>query len=229
MSKNLIVAIDGPAGSGKSTTAKLVAQRLGYLYVDSGAMYRAITFLAIRNNVLNNSEEIKKLAEDTDIRLDYVDGKTYVFTNGKDITEDIRSVEVNKNVSFVSKIDGVRKALVAKQKKMGTLNCGIVMEGRDITTVVFPKADVKIFLTASIEQRAARRLKEFSVKGINIQMNEIKKNISLRDKLDTTRELSPLVKSEDAVEIDTSTITIEEQVEKILSIVKKKLERGKRN
>ena len=229
MSKKLIVAIDGPAGSGKSTTAKLVAQRLGYLYVDSGAMYRAITFLAIRNNVLNNSEEIKKLAEDTDIRLNYVDGETYVFTNGEDITKDIRSVEVNENVSLVSKFDGVRKALVDKQKQMGNLNCGIVMEGRDITTVVFPKADVKIFLTASIEQRAKRRLKEFSEKGINVEINDIQQNISLRDKLDTTRELSPLVKSEDAVEIDTSKITIEEQVEKILSIVKETVDKGKSN
>ena len=229
MSKKLIVAIDGPAGSGKSTTAKLVAQRLGYLYVDSGAMYRAITFLAIRNNVLNNSEEIKKLAEDTDIRLNYVDGETYVFTNGEDITKDIRSVEVNENVSLVSKFDGVRKALVDKQKQMGNLNCGIVMEGRDITTVVFPKADVKIFLTASIEQRAKRRLKEFSEKGINVEINDIQQNISLRDKLDTTRELSPLVKSEDAVEIDTSKITIEEQVEKILSIVKETVVKGKSN
>ena len=159
MSKKIIVAIDGPAGSGKSTTAKLVAQRLGYLYVDSGAMYRAITFLAIKNNVLKNSEEITKLAEDTEIKLNYVDGKTYVFIDGKDISEDIRSIEVNENVSFVSKIEGVRNALVEKQKQMGKLNCGIVMEGRDITTVVFPDAEVKIFLTASIEQRAARILK----------------------------------------------------------------------
>ena len=220
MSKKLIVAIDGPAGSGKSTTAKLIAQHLGYLYVDSGAMYRAITFLAISNDVLNNSEEITKLAEEIDIKLKYINGVTYVFTNGKDITDHIRSVEVNKNVSIVSKIDGVRKALVEKQQQMGNTSCGIVMEGRDITTVVFPNADVKIFLTASIEQRAARRLKEFSEKGINVEIKDVQQNISLRDQIDSTRELSPLVKSEDAVEIDTSKITIEEQVEKILAIVK---------
>jgi len=118
MSKKLIVAIDGPAGSGKSTSAKLVAKHLGYLYVDSGAMYRAVTFLAIRKNVLNNNDEITKLAEETDIKLKFVDGVTYVFTNSENITDNIRSVEVNENVSIVSKIDGVRKALVEKQKAM---------------------------------------------------------------------------------------------------------------
>ncbi len=225
MSEKLIVAIDGPAGSGKSTSAKLVAQHLGYLYVDSGAMYRAITFLAIKKDVLNNNEEITKLAEQTDIKLNFVDGITYVFVNGEDITNEIRSVEVNENVSIVSKIDGVRKALVEKQKAMGKLNLGIVMEGRDITTVVFPNADVKIFLTASIAQRAARRKKEFSEKGIEVKMDDIQKNIALRDRLDSTREVSPLVKAEDAYEIDTSKVTIEEQVEKILKIVKETLEK----
>lgn len=220
MSKNLIVAIDGPAGSGKSTSAKLVALHLGYLYVDSGAMYRAVTFLAIKKNVLNNNDEIIKLAEETNIELKFLDGETQVFTNGDNITDNIRSVEVNENVSVVSKIDGVRKALVKKQKAMGNLNCGIVMEGRDISTVVFPNADVKIFLTASIERRAERRVKEYNEKGIDVDVNEIQQNISLRDKLDSTRELSPLVKAEDAIEIDTSKVTIEEQVEKILAIVK---------
>lgn len=220
MSKNLIVAIDGPAGSGKSTSAKLVARHLGYLYVDSGAMYRAVTFLAIKKNVLNNNDEIIKLAEETNIELKFIDGETRVFTNGKNITDGIRSVEVNENVSIVSKIDGVRKALVKKQKAMGNLNCGIVMEGRDITTVVFPNADVKIFLTASIERRTERRVKEYNEKGIDVGVNEIQQNISLRDKLDSTREVSPLVKAEDAIEIDTSKVTIEEQVEKILAIVK---------
>jgi len=221
MSKKLIVAIDGPAGSGKSTSAKLVAQKLGYLYVDSGAMYRAITYLAIIRNVLNNSEEISTLAMQTDLKLKYEDGTTFVFANGKNITGEIRSVEVNNNVSIVSKIDGVRKALVSKQKEMGNLGCGIVMEGRDIASVVFPNADVKIFLTASINQRAERRLKEFSEKGIDVNKTDIEENISMRDNLDSTRELSPLVKAKDAFEIDTSNITIDEQVEKILTIVNK--------
>ncbi len=225
MSKNLIVAIDGPAGSGKSTSAKLVARHLGYLYVDSGAMYRAVTFLAIKKNVLNNNDEIIKLAEETNIELKFLDGETRVFTNGKNITDGIRSVEVNENVSIVSKIDGVRKALVKKQKAMGNLNCGIVMEGRDITTVVFPNADVKIFLTASIERRTERRVKEYNEKGIDVGVNEIQQNISLRDKLDSTREVSPLVKAEDAIEIDTSKVTIEEQVEKILAIVKETVDK----
>ncbi len=225
MSKKLIVAIDGPAGSGKSTSAKLVAKHLGYLYVDSGAMYRAVTFLAIRKNVLNNNDEIIKLAKETDIKLKFVDGVTYVFTNGENITDNIRSVEVNENVSIVSKIDGVRKTLVEKQQEMRNLNCGIIMEGRDISTVVFPNADVKIFLTASIEKRAERRAKEYNDKGIEIDVNEIHQNISQRDKLDTTRENSPLVKAKDAIEIDTSKVTIEEQVEKILAIVKETAEK----
>ena len=225
MSKKLIVAIDGPAGSGKSTSAKLVAQHLGYLYVDSGAMYRAITFLAIRSNVLNSNDEITKLAEETDIELKFADGKTYVFTNGENITDNIRSVEVNENVSIVSKINGVRTPLVEKQKAMSNINCGIVMEGRDISTVVFPNADVKIFLTASIERRAERRAKEYKEKGIDVDINEIRKNISLRDKIDSTRKLSPLLKDKDAIEIDTSKITIEEQVEKILKIIKENIKK----
>jgi len=189
--------------------------------VDSGAMYRAITYLAIIRNVLNNSEEISTLAMQTDLKLKYEDGITFVFANGKNITGEIRSVEVNNNVSIVSKIDGVRKALVSKQKEMGNLGCGIVMEGRDIASVVFPNADVKIFLTASINQRAERRLKEFSEKGIDVNKTDIEENISMRDNLDSTRELSPLVKAKDAFEIDTSNITIDEQVEKILTIVNK--------
>ena len=184
-------------------------------------MYRAITYLAIIRNVLNNSEEISTLAMQTDLKLKYEDGITFVFANGKNITGEIRSVEVNNNVSIVSKIDGVRKALVSKQKEMGNLGCGIVMEGRDIASVVFPNADVKIFLTASINQRAERRLKEFSEKGIDVNKTDIEENISMRDNLDSTRELSPLVKAKDAFEIDTSNITIDEQVEKILTIVNK--------
>lgn len=225
MSKKLIVAIDGPAGSGKSTSAKLVAQHLGYLYVDSGAMYRAVTFLAIRENVLNSNDEIIKLAEEIEIVLKFANGKTNVFTNGENITDDIRSSEVNENVSIVSKIDGVRKTLVKKQQEMHNLNCGIVMEGRDISTVVFPNADVKIFLTASIEKRAERRAKEYDEKGIDVDVNAIQQNISLRDKIDSTREISPLLKAKDAIEINTSKITIEEQVEKILKIINAKTDR----
>ena len=220
MSKRLIVAIDGPAGSGKSTTAKLVAQRLGYLYIDTGAMYRAVTLEAIKKNVLNNIEEINHIANSVDIDLEYVEGKTKVFLNRIDVSEDIRTPEVNKFVSDVSKIQGVRTAMVKKQQILGNKNGGVVMEGRDIGTVVFPNADVKIFLTASIDQRAIRRAKEYGEKGIDISVQEVQKNLLERYKIDSTRAVSPLMKSSDAIEVDTSSVTIEEQVNTILRIVK---------
>jgi cytidylate kinase len=225
MSKYLIVAIDGPAGSGKSTSAKLVAQKLGYLYIDTGAMYRAVTLMVLRSEIpLENTDKITELAEDIDIRLEYVNGKTSVFVSGENITEEIRTKTVNSSVSEISKIEGVRTALVAKQREMKDLNNGIVMEGRDIGTVVFPDADIKIFLTASIEQRTKRRVKEFEEKGIEVSLDEIKENILHRDVIDSTRSVSPLKKAPDAVEIDTSKVTIEEQVNLILNVVKKKAE-----
>ena len=225
MSKNLIIAIDGPAGSGKSTSAKLVAQKLGYLYIDTGAMYRAVTLLVSRNSIpLENIEKITELAENIDIKLEFVDGKTSVFVSGENITEEIRTQNVNSNVSEISKIEGVRTALVAKQREMKDLDNGIVMEGRDIGTVVFPNADIKIFLTASIGQRTKRRVKEFEEKGIEVSLSEIKENIMHRDVIDSTRSVGPLKKAPDAVEIDTSKVTIEEQVNLILDVVKKKAE-----
>jgi CMP/dCMP kinase len=221
MSKKFIIAIDGPAGSGKSTSAKMVAQRLGYLYIDTGAMYRAVTYLALKLNKINDVEAVTDLAVNTDFNLDYIDGKTFVKADGVDITDEIRTFEVNSNVSNVSKIAEVRKALVEKQQRMGRQNGGVVMEGRDITTVVFPDADVKIFLTADIDKRAGRRLKEFMEKGNSISIEEVKNNLVERDKIDSTRDVSPLRKADDAFEVDTSCVTIEEQVEIIIDIVKK--------
>ncbi len=218
MMDKLIVAIDGPASSGKSTTAKLLAEKLGYLYIDTGAMYRAITLLAIRNNILKNEDEIIKLANKVDIQLKFDKGQTYVFVDGVDVSEEIRSIEVSKNVSPVSKIEEVRKTMVQKQRMMG-LNGGVVVEGRDITTVVFPNADLKIFLTATIEERAKRRVKEYRSKGIEIDFDQVVENITERDRIDSSREVSPLKKSEDAIEIDTSNLTIDEQVNIILQKV----------
>ena len=220
MSKRLIVAIDGPAGSGKSTSAKLVAQKLGYLYIDTGAMYRAVTFLAIRNNVLNNNDAVIKIAETSDINLKFTNGATQVSIDGENITDKIRTAEVNSKVSDVSKIREVRSALVAKQRKMAMKDGGVVMEGRDIGTVVFPDADVKIFLTASIEQRAKRRAKEFEEKGIEVSINDVKDNLVNRDKIDSTREASPLTKAEDAIVVDTSKVTIQEQVDIIMDKIR---------
>lgn len=220
MSEKLIIAIDGPAGSGKSTTAKLLAKKLGYLYIDTGAMYRAVTLYAIKNNILNDEQKIIDLTSRLNIELKFEDGKTKVSVDGKDVTEEIRSLEVNQNVSPVSKIEGVRKILVEKQKEMGK-NGGVVMEGRDITTVVFPNADVKVFLTATIDERARRRALEFAEKGQQIDIEKVKQNIIERDRIDSNRDVSPLTKSPDAIEIDTSNLSIDEQVELILEESKK--------
>ncbi len=221
MSKNLIVAIDGTAGSGKSTSAKLVASRLNCLYIDTGAMYRAITFLAIRNKILDDEKLIISLAEESEIKLEFVDGETKVFVNDEDLTGNIRTAEVNRHVSDVSRIKEVRKIMVAMQRKMGSKSNGVVMEGRDITTVVFPNADVKIFLTASLDERASRRVKEFVENGTEVKLDTIKNNLIERDRIDSNREVSPLTQAPDAIVVDTTKYTIEEQVNIILEAVKK--------
>jgi cytidylate kinase len=224
MPQKLIVAIDGPAGSGKSTSAKLVAQKLGYLYIDTGAMYRAITFLAIKKK-LNDEKEIIQLTETVDIKLDFIDGKTKVSVDGKDISDDIRTPEVNSRVSEISKIGPVRKILVQKQREMGSGSKGVVMEGRDIGTVVFPNADVKFFMTASIEERAKRRKKEYIEKNIDITLEEVKDNLLSRDKIDSGREESPLTIADGAIEVNTSEVSIDEQVNIILNEIKKAFEK----
>lgn len=222
--KKLIIAIDGPASSGKSTTAKLLAEKLGYLYIDTGAMYRAVTLMALRNNIVDDEEKIINLARNLDIQLKFENGQISVFVDGIDVSEDIRSLEVSNFVSPVSKIEEVRKIMVEKQRLMGK-NGGVVMEGRDITTVVFPNADVKIFLTATIDERANRRVKEYRSKGVDIDFDKVVENIKERDRIDSSREVSPLRKSEDAIEIDTSNLTIEQQVNSILEKVNEVLSR----
>jgi len=221
MSKNLIVAIDGSAGSGKSTSAKLVASRLNYLYIDTGAMYRAITFLAIKNEILDDEKLIISLAEESEIKLEFVDSETKVFVNDEDLTGNIRTVEVNSHVSDVSKIRKVRKIMVDKQREMGSKGGGVVMEGRDITTIVFPNADVKIFLTALLDERASRRAKEFAENGTEVKLDDIKNNLIERDRIDSSREVSPLTQAPDAIVVDTTKYTIDEQVNIILEAVKK--------
>ena len=223
MFRRFIIAIDGPAGSGKSTSAKLVAQRLNFLYIDTGAMYRAITHLALKNNILNDIEKVTQLAESSSLKLEFVDGKTHIFADGINLTDEIRSPEVNAHVSDVSKIPGVRSALVKKQREMALSHNGVVMEGRDIGTVVFPDADVKIYLTASIDERSNRRAKEYAEQGKDIPLEKIRENLIQRDKIDSSRDVAPLTKAQDAIEVDTSNITIDEQVEIILKHVKNKL------
>jgi cytidylate kinase len=221
MSKGLIIAIDGPAGSGKSSSAKLIAKKLGYLYIDTGAMYRAITYLALENEALNDESRILELARKSKIELEYNDGKLVVMLNDQDISNEIRSTDVNANVSDVSKISAVRKLLVEKQREIGEKGEGVVMEGRDIGTVVFPNADVKIFLTASLDTRADRRAKEYFQNGSEVIVEDIKNNLFSRDKIDSSRKDSPLTKAIDAVAIDTTNVTIDEQVKLILEQVKK--------
>ena len=223
MFRRFIVAIDGPAGSGKSTSAKLVAQRLNFLYIDTGAMYRAITFLAMKNNILKDHEKLTRLADSCTMKLEFINGHTKIQVDGVDLTAEIRSPDVNSHVSDISKIAGVRDALVKKQRAMAAENEGVVMEGRDIGTVVFPDADVKIYLTASIHERSHRRAKEFAEQGKKVAVEAVRDNLVQRDKIDSTRAVAPLSKAQDAIQVDTSNVTIEEQVEIIFQYVNQKL------
>jgi CMP/dCMP kinase len=214
--KKITIAIDGPAASGKSTTAKLVAHKLGYLHIDTGAMYRAITLKTLDEKIdLGDKKEIVHLAQTSAIRLEVKDGMTKVFLDGTEVTKRIRTQLVNRSVSTVSSYKGVREVMVQEQQKMAA-NGGVVLEGRDIGTVVLPKAELKIFMVASVEERALRRKKDLAQVGIEANQDDLVKEIEARDQKDSTRETSPLRKAPDAIELDTSHLTIEEQVNFIL-------------
>jgi CMP/dCMP kinase len=214
-----IVAIDGPAGSGKSTIAKIIAKDFGFTYLDTGAMYRMVTLYILQKGISANDRE--KIVESLDeITLDIQENRFYL--NGKDVSEEIRTPEVTSSVSPVSAIKEVREKLVDLQREI-SLGKKVILDGRDIGTVVFPTAELKIFLVASAEERAKRRLKEFSEKGIEINYEEVLQGIVERDYIDSTREESPLKKAEDAIELDTSSLNIEEVVEKISALVEKRL------
>ena len=221
--KGLVIAIDGPVGAGKSTVAKLVARKLGYLYVDTGAMYRAVALKALRLGMdINDPIVMTMLAEATDIQLQQQDdGNVRVFLDGEDVTEAIRMPEVSEASSIVSAHEGVRKVLAERQKAMAELG-GVVMEGRDIQTVIAPDAEVKIFLTASLEERAKRRWLELQQKGISVSYEEVLQEVKERDERDKSRAIAPLRKAPDAVEIDTTKMTPEEVADKIVELACKR-------
>jgi len=224
----ITIAIDGFSSTGKSTIAKQLAKELAYSYVDSGAMYRAVTLYAMNNKFISESYFKKELLiKDLDkinleFRFNKLVGYGEIYLNDKNVEREIRTLNVSKLVSKVAEISEIRKKLVEQQQLMGK-NKGVVMDGRDIGTVVFPKAELKFFMYASAEKRAIRRYKELIKRGDNVSYEEILKNVEYRDHIDSTRDDSPLIKADDAIEIDNSDLTLEEQFDKIHSIVQEKL------
>lgn len=215
------VAIDGPASSGKSTISKLIAKKNHFLYLDTGAMYRVVTLAVLRNHIsLEDLDAINELVQNIEIRFTMKDGKQSVFMNGEDVTDEIRSVEVTKNVSAVSALKEVRTRLVHLQQEIAE-NHSIIMDGRDIGTVVLPQAEIKIFLVASVEERAKRRFIENQEKGIEMSYEELVEDIRRRDHIDSTRKESPLKKADDAIEIDTTTMTIDDVVKTVTALIQK--------
>ena len=223
--KPVVIAIDGPAASGKSTVAYLLAKELGFTYLDTGAMYRAFTWKVLNSNLdLEDEKSLSELAATVGITLSARSSfpGVQVWVDGKEVSSLIRSPEVNKWVSRVSSIPGVRKALVEAQRKIAQKS-STVAEGRDMGTVVFPQADVKIFLVASLEERARRRWKELQDRGIPCRWQEVKEEIYLRDKLDSGRETSPLKRAPDAFLLDNTHLNISETLQKLLDIVKSRI------
>lgn len=220
--KYISVAVDGPAGSGKSTITKMVAKDLGYNYVDTGAMYRGLTYDFLKNNLTELDEKkIELLLSKVKFEVKFIDRVQYVFVNDEDVSEKIRTAEVSKFTSLFAKSPAVREFLIDTQRNL-TMSNNIIMDGRDIASVVLPNADVKIFLTASVEERARRRVLDFERQGVvDIDFDKVKADIAARDYQDENRDIAPLVKVDDAVLIDTTNLTITEVVEKMTELIKK--------
>lgn len=222
---DIVIAIDGLSGCGKSTTAKELSKMLNYTYLDSGAMYRAVTLFFIKNNInQSNPIEIQKALKNINIEFKPNKESTTneTFLNGANVEREIRNMDVSQGVSKISAISEVRKVLVDQQRKLGAPK-GVVMDGRDIGTVVFPDAELKIFMTAELKERSRRRQKELLEKGENITLEQISKNLAIRDRLDSSRKESPLVQAKDAIEVDTTHITFEKQVDQILKLATAKI------
>lgn len=222
--KPIVIAVDGFAATGKSTTARKVAERLGYTFIDTGAMYRAVTLYLQREGIQINAENPELEAALSriflDFRLNPETGRRDMFLNGENVETDIRSLEVSAQVSEVAAISSIRRRLVAMQQEMGQQG-GVVMDGRDIGTVVFPQAELKIFLTAQMEVRVQRRMSELTRKGKPADPDEVRSNLQHRDHIDSTRADSPLKKAEDAVEIDTTELSIPAQVDIVVEMARK--------
>lgn len=217
----MVIAIDGPAGAGKGVVSKLVSEKLGFERIDTGAMYRSVTLQMIRENInIDDIEKIKELLERIEIKLKTTDKEQKVFLNEEDVSKLIRSVDVSNLVSYASAVKEIRIKMLELQRKMGEEK-DIVMEGRDITTVVFPDADLKIYLTADVNERARRRYKEMIESGINVTYEEVLENIKKRDTNDKEKEMGALKIAEDAKVIDSTNMTIEEVVDKIISYVRR--------
>ena len=227
--QNITIAIDGFSSTGKSTLAKQIAKELGYVYVDTGAMYRAVTLYALQNNFINeNSFKVNDFVLELDkinlsFKFNEALGFSEMYLNDVNVEKEIRTLEVSSYVSKVSAVSEVRYQLVKQQQKMGQGE-GIVMDGRDIGTVVFPQAELKIFMTASPEIRAQRRYDELIKRGDKVDFNEVLQNVQERDYIDSHREDSPLIKAQDAIEIDNTNLTLEEQFESIMNLVRMTLE-----
>jgi len=223
MSNRIIIAIDGFSSTGKSTIAKQLAQELSYAYVDTGAMYRAVTFYAIQQGLVGKDfleeEDLIENLKNINLKFRYNEKfkSSEIYLNGKNVEKEIRTMEVSQLVSKISAISAVRKKLVEQQQEMGKEK-GLVMDGRDIGTVVFPNSELKIFMNASVEKRATRRYKELLEKGHKVSFEEVLQNVQQRDHIDSTRKDSPLVKAKDAIEIDNSDMGLKEQFDRILSL-----------
>lgn len=220
------IAIDGPAGSGKSTVAKKAAEKLHFLYIDTGAMYRSIAWKALQKagSVENiTSDLLEEIAKRSLLNMTIDDqGKNHFYIDGIEVTEEIRSPEVSRAVSEVAKNKYVREALVSHQRELGK-NQSVVMDGRDIGTYVFPNAELKIFLTASARERALRRWKELKNRGENVDLDELEKEIAARDTMDERREIAPLISAADAIQLDTTNLSIDQVVEKLIQLYEEKI------
>lgn len=217
------VAIDGPAGAGKSTIAKAAAKELGFIYVDTGALYRAVAYNAVKTGAIDDEQKIINMLDSTKVELKYVNGVQAVYLNGEDVSAFIRTPEISMGASKVSAIPQVRAFLLNLQREIASTN-NVIMDGRDIATVVLPNADVKIFLFASPECRAERRYKELIEKGESVSFDDVLKDVNQRDYQDSHREIAPLKPSDDSIMVDTSELTLQESIDFIVNTIKEKIQ-----